>query len=393
MKKIKKICIVTGTRADYGLLSLLGKKINKSKIFKLQIIATGTHLSSDYGLTKNDILADGLKINYEVNLNLGRNNSEHSTCLALSKAFKGFSLAYQKLKPDIIVVLGDRYELLAASYCATIHRIPICHIHGGETTAGAIDEATRHSITKMAHLHFVANKIYKKRVIQLGEKPKNVFNIGGMGIDVLKNLKLFSKNEIEKILRMKFNKRNFLIVYHPVTLENNTSKRQFKILLASLNEFKDTNFFFSQSNADPGASIISNLAERYVRQNKDNSIFFKSLGQKKFLSLMKYSDVLIGNSSSGLLEAPTLKKPVVNIGNRQMNRLLSSNIINCEPYKKQIVRSINVALSKQFIKKVKNTKSAYGIAGASDKCLSIFKRFNLRNVLLKQFNDFENNEK
>lgn len=389
MKKINKICIVTGSRAEYGLLSLLAKKISKDKRLKLQIISTGTHLSSEFGLTKKEIYNDGLKINYEVNLKLGRGDKEHSICLAMSEAFSGFSKAYRKLKPDIIIVLGDRYELLAASYCATIYKIPICHIHGGETTVGAIDEATRHSITKMAHLHFVANKIYKKRIAQLGENSKNIHNVGGMGVDVLKNLKLLNKNEIEKALKIKFKKRNFLVVFHPVTLENNTSKKQFQTLLNSFKKFKNTNFFLSQSNADPGAKIISKLAEQFANKNKNNSIFFKSLGQKKFLSLMNLSDLLIGNSSSGLLEAPSLKKPVINIGNRQKNRLLSSNIINCEPTKKNIINAINIALSKKFLEKIKKTTSAYGNGGASEKCIKILKKFNLENVLFKKFNDLK----
>lgn len=387
MKKISKICIITGTRAEYGLLSLLAKKIEADRDLKLQIISTGSHLSSEFGLTKNEIYKDGLKINYEVNLKLEKKDTEHSICLALSRGFVGFSKAYKKLKPDIIVVLGDRYELLAASYTATIHKIPICHIHGGESTVGAIDEATRHSITKMAHLHFVANKLYKKRVIQLGENPKNVHNIGGMGIDVLKNIKLLNKKEIEEALKIRFKKKNFLVIFHPVTLEKTTSKKQFITILEVLKKFKNTNFFFSQSNADPDANVISKLAKKFVLRNKKNSIFFKSLGQQKFLSLMSISDVLIGNSSSGLLEAPSLKIPVVNIGNRQKNRMMAINIINCKPKKNDIRKAVFKALSPKFQNKIKKTKSPYGKGGASDKCIKILKKFNLDNVLIKKFND------
>ena len=389
MKKIKKICVVTGTRAEYGLLSVLIKKIKINKNFKLQIISTGSHLSPEFGLTKKDIIKDGFKINYEVNLNLGKKDSEHNICSAMSKAFVGFSKGYKKLKPDIIVVLGDRYELLAASYTATIHKIPICHIHGGESTIGAIDEATRHSITKMAHLHFVANKIYKKRVIQLGEKPSNVHNVGGMGVDVLNNIKFLEKKKLEKFLKIKFNINNILIVFHPTTLENNTAKKQFNNILHAIKNFDNTNFYFSQSNADPGANIISKLAKNFVKKNKNSSIFFKSLGQVKFLSLMKHSNVLIGNSSSGLLEAPTLKIPVVNIGNRQKNRLTSSNIINCEPTKKAIFDGIKMSLSKNFLRKVKKTQSTYGKPGASKKCIKVFEKFNLDKILFKKFYDLK----
>lgn len=389
MKKIKKICLVTGTRAEYGLMSLLAQKIKKTKNFKLQMVATGTHLSSEFGLTKKNILNDGLKIDYEVDLKLGKRDTEHSTCLSLSRAFAGFSCAYKKLKPDIIVVLGDRYELLAAAYCATIYRIPICHIHGGETTIGAIDEATRHSITKMAHLHLVANRIYKKRVEQLGEKKSNIHVVGGFGVDVIKNLKLLDKDKLEKILKIKFKKNNFLIVFHPVTLEKKTAQKQFKNILDAIKTFKNTNFFFSQSNADPGAKIISILAKKFVKNNSNRSIFFKSLGQLKFLSLMKHSDVLIGNSSSGLLEAPTFKKPVINIGSRQKNRLSSLNILNCLPIKKKIIEVIKKSLSNNFQLKIKKTKSAYGNGGASKKTIKILKNFDLENVLFKEFNDLK----
>lgn len=389
MKKIKKICVVTGTRAEYGLLSVLIKKIKKNNNFQLQIISTGSHLSPEFGLTKKNITKDGFKIDYEVNLKLGKKDKEHNICTAISKAFVGFSKGYIKLKPDIIVVLGDRYELLAASYTATIHKIPICHIHGGESTIGAIDEATRHSITKMAHLHFVANKIYKRRVIQLGEKPSNVHNVGGMGVDVINNIKLLKKKELEKYLKLKFNKKNILIVFHPTTLENNTAKKQFNNILYAIKKFNNTNFYFSQSNADPGANIISKLAKKFVKKNKDNSIYFKSLGQIKFLSLMKHTNVLIGNSSSGLLEAPSLKIPVVNIGNRQKNRLTSSNIINCEPTKNAILKGIKMSLNKNFLKKLRKTESAYGKPGASKKCIKVLEKFNLDNILFKKFYDLK----
>lgn len=381
--------MVTGTRAEYGLLSLLAQKIKKAKNFKLQMVATGTHLSSEFGLTKKDILNDGLKIDYEVDLKLGKSDTEHSICLSLSRAFAGFSYAYKKLKPDIIIVLGDRYELLAAAYCATIYRIPICHIHGGETTIGAIDEATRHSITKMAHLHLVANKIYKKRVEQLGEKKSNIHVVGGFGVDVIKNLKLLGKDKLEKILKIKFKKNNFLIVFHPVTLEKKTAQKQFKNILDAIKTFKNTNFFFSQSNADPGAKIISILAKKFVKNNSNRAIFFKSLGQLKFLSLMKHTDVLIGNSSSGLLEAPTFKKPVINIGNRQKNRLSSLNVLNCLPIKKNIIKLIKKSLSTNFQLKIKKTKSAYGNGGANKKTIKILKNFDLENVLFKEFNDLK----
>lgn len=389
MKKIKKICVVTGTRAEYGLLSVLIKKIKKNKNFKLQIISTGSHLSPEFGLTKKNIMKDGFKIDYEVDLKLGKKDTEHNICTAMSKAFVGFSKGYIKLKPDIIVVLGDRYELLAASYTATIHKIPICHIHGGESTIGVIDEATRHSITKMAHLHFVANKIYKRRVIQLGEKPSNVHNVGGMGVDVINNIKFLKKRELEKYLKIKFNINNILIVFHPTTLENNTAKKQFNNILYAIKKFNNTNFYFSQSNADPGANIISKLAKKFVKKNKDTSIYFKSLGQVKFLSLMKHTNVLIGNSSSGLLEAPSLKIPVVNIGNRQKNRLTSSNIINCEPTKKAIFNGIKMSLSKNFLKKLTKTESMYGKPGASEKCIKVLEKFNLDKILFKKFYDIK----
>jgi|TARA_B110000881_G_C18550667_1_gene503877 GDP/UDP-N,N'-diacetylbacillosamine 2-epimerase (hydrolysing) len=385
----KKVCIVTGTRAEYGLLSVLAKKIKNDSYLDLQIVCTGSHLSSEFGSTKNEILKDGFKINFEINLNLGTSDSEHATCLAISNAFKGFSSAYLKLKPDIIIVLGDRYELLAASYAATVHRIPICHIHGGESTSAVIDEATRHSITKMAHIHLVANKSYRNRVIQLGENPSKVFIVGGMGVDVIKNTKLLEKKQLENFFNLKFNKKNFLIIFHPTTLERNTSKEQFKKILSSIKNFKNTNFYFSQSNADPGGKIISKLAKDFVKGNKHRSVFFKSLGQRKFLSLLKISDVLIGNSSCGLLEAPYLKKPVVNIGDRQKNRLVSSNILSCQAIKSDIVKAISKSITQKFKKNLKKIKSAYGYGGASEKSLKIIKKLSYKNILIKNFYDLK----
>ena len=380
----KKICVVTGSRAEYGLLYWLMKYIKNEKNLKLQLIVTGMHLAPKFGNTVNKILRDKFKVDRKVKMLLPGDTPVHIT-KSVGLGMAGFAEALNDLKPNLLVVLGDRFELICATYAALIARIPVAHFNGGELTEGAIDEATRHSITKMSHLHFVANEVYKKRVIQLGENPKNVFNIGGTGIDNINKLKLLSKDQIGNILNIKFKSKNILVTFHPVTLEVSTAKKQFNELLRALKKNKDINLIFTKPNADTDGRTIIKQIEEFVKKNKTRSYCFTSLGQLNYLSLLKYVDGVIGNSSSGLLEVPTYKKGTINIGDRQKGRLQSSSIINCKPNYKSVIKAINILYSSKFQKKLKKTVNPYGKGGASEKAVKILKKINLSNIIKKKF--------
>ena len=308
----RRICVVTGTRAEYGLLYWLMKEIEYDKNLELQLIVTGMHLSPEFGLTYKEVEKD-FKINKKIEMLLSSDtNIGISKSMGLAQI--SFSEAYEELKPDIVVVLGDRYEIFSATSTAMIARLPIAHLHGGETTEGAFDEAIRHSITKMSHLHFTATNEYKNRVIQLGENPNRVYNVGGMGIENIKRLKLLSKEEFEKSIDFKLNKKNILVTFHPVTLEKSTAKQQFQELLNAIDKLEDTNIIFTKANSDTDGRVINSMIDEYVNKNSLKSVCFTSLGQLRYLSALQYIDAMVGNSSSGLGEAPSFKIGTINIG-------------------------------------------------------------------------------
>lgn len=380
---MKKICVISGTRSEYGLLRPLITRIKEDKYLQLQLIATGMHLSSEFGLTYKEIEEEGFIIDEKIEILLSSD-----TAVGISKsmglAMIGFADAFQRLKPDMVVVLGDRYEIFAASSAAMVSRIPIAHIHGGETTEGAIDEVIRHSITKMSYLHFTSTEQYRKRVIQLGENPSRVFNVGAIGIESIKNLKLLSKNELEKSIEFKLDKKTALITFHPVTLEDNTSKEQFQELLNSVDEFDDLRVIFTKSNSDTDGRIINQMIDNYVNVNKDKSIVFTSMGQLRYLSTMKYVDLVIGNSSSGIIEAPSFNLPTINIGDRQKGRIQTASIINCKPEKDEISKAIQLGLSDEFRNNIKKADNPYGEGNVTEKILHIIKDFVGKNIDLKK---------
>ena len=379
----RKICVVTGSRAEYGLLYWILKEVEADKNLKLQLIVTGMHLSSKFGLTYKEIEKD-FKIDKKIDMQL---SSDTSICISRSMgiAQTSFSEAYNELKPNIILVLGDRYEIFSAASAAMIARIPIAHIHGGEATEGLIDEAIRHSITKMSHLHFTATEEYSKRVIQLGEDPSKVFNVGGLGIENIKRLKLLTKEEFEKSIHFKLNIKNILVTFHPVTLENKTSKKQFKEILSSINELEDTNIIFTKTNSDIDGRIINLIIDEYTSKNSDKSIAFASMGQLNFLSALQHIDFIIGNSSSGLLEAPSFKIGTINIGDRQKGRIKAKSVIDCLPDKKNIKRTIKKIYSNEFQKLLRNVKNPHGDGRASQKIVKVLKAVPLENLLKKVF--------
>jgi len=385
MKK-RNICVVTGTRAEYGLLYWLMKGIEKAHDLELMIIATGMHLSTEFGLTYREIEKDGFTINKKVEMILSSD-----TASAISKStglgLIGISDAYAELQPDIVIVLGDRYELLAASTAALFARIPICHIHGGETTEGAFDEAIRHSITKMAWWHFVAAEDYKKRVIQLGENPNRVFFVGGMGVDGINKTTLLNKFELENSIGFNFGKKSLLVTYHPVTLEDNSTEVQIQELLNSLDKLVDTNIIFTRPNSDTNGRIINEYIDNFVNNNPQRSIAYTSMGQKNYLSALNIVDAVVGNSSSGLLEAPTFKIGTINIGDRQQGRLKADSVIDCDAKRESISLAISKVYSSYFQNKLKSVTNPYGEGFASEKIIKILANEPIPLELKKKFYD------
>ena len=383
-----KICIITSTRADFGLLKNLIINIRKNKKFILKVVASGTHFSEKYGYTYSEIKESKIKIDKKIVCKFYSDNPTGISNI-LSKCVVESSKIFKAFRPDILIVLGDRYEILASTIAAHLSRIPVAHIHGGEVTQGVVDDAFRHSITKMSHIHFVANKIYRNRVIQLGESPKNVYVVGGLGVDSISKTNLLTKKELEKKFNFKFNLNNFLVNFHPETLNKNLAKKQINEILSALGQLKNTNLIFTMPGADLESQIITNLVKRFIRKNK-NSYFFKSLGQVNYFSFLKQVDGLIGNSSSGILEIPYFKKGTINIGTRQSGRLISKSVINTEIKKNKIISSVKKLLSKKFQKDIKKNINPYGSPGASKKIIKILKKIKIKNIFNKSFFDIKN---
>lgn len=385
----RKICIVTGTRAEFGLLYWLMQEIEKDTELELQIVATGMHLSPEFGQTYEAIEEAGLTIQKKVEILLSSD-----TAIGISKSMGlgmiSFAEAFSELRPDIIVLLGDRFEAFVAAATATVSRIPLAHLHGGERTEGAIDEAFRHSITKMSYLHFTATEEYRKRVIQLGENPDRVFNTGAPGLDNIQNLKLLSKPELEESLQFKFGKKNLLVTFHPVSLERETAENQCQQLLLALDKLEDVRIIFTMPNSDTDGRIIIQLVQKYVKENGVKAAAYVSLGQLRYLSTLQYVDMVIGNSSSGLIEVPSFKIPTINIGDRQLGRIMAESVIQCEPNYEDILAAIAKGYSKEFKAQLAKTINPYGEGGASRKIKNILKQFDLKDGLKKSFYDLPN---
>jgi GDP/UDP-N,N'-diacetylbacillosamine 2-epimerase (hydrolysing) len=384
---MRSVCVITGTRADYGLLQWVIEGISRSELLSLQLIATGTHLLPAYGLTVEEILADGHKIDEKVDLGLGE-DSPFGVCRSIGIGLSKFAEAFSRLRPDIIVILGDRYEILAAAIAATVLRIPIAHIQGGELTEGAIDDSFRHSITKMAHFHFVAAEEYRKRVIQLGESPENVFLVGGPGIDNINKLSLLNKAELEKSIGFQLRAKNLLVTFHPETLGTLSSEIEIQALLMALDELQDTGLIFTMPNADADNQIIFKLISKFVK-TRENCCAFPSLGQLRYLSCLQYVDGVIGNSSSGITEAPSFKKGTINIGERQRGRLRATSVIDCEAKVASIRGAVLKLYSKDFQLSLLSAINPYGLGGASQKIVSLLESVNMKGVLKKAFHDME----
>lgn len=383
---MKKICVITGTRAEYGLLRQVLFGVNSSSVLKLQLVVTGMHLSSEYGFTIQEIEADGFRVDKKVEM-VPSSDSAVELTKCMGEGLIRFSDVLSELRPDLLLVLGDRYEIFIAVIAAMISGTPIAHLHGGEVTQGAFDEAMRHSITKMAHLHFVAASEYEKRVIQLGEQPESVYKVGGLGVDSIMQQELLTLQELEGLMGFKFHSRNFLITYHPETIGNNGCGH-IDELLAALDELVDTGLIFTLPNSDPGGRIISKRIQAFCA-TRAHACAYSSLGQMKYLSCMKYVDGVIGNSSSGILEAPTFKKGSINIGDRQLGRLRASSIIDCEPTRQSIASSIHRLYSKQFQEMLEKVENPYGRGGASKAIIEILEKVDFQKLIKKSFYNLE----
>ena len=383
---MKKICVVTGTRAEYGLLRWVMEGIRQSPVLELQLVATGMHLSPEFGMTVEAIEADGFTIDRKVEMLLSSDTSVGVT-KSTGLGMVGFADALAELKPDLMLVLGDRFEIFAAAASAMIARVPIAHLHGGEATEGVIDEPIRHSVTKMSHLHFVAAEPYRRRVIQLGEDPSRVFTVGGLGIDNILHLKLLSREELEEELGFTFMRRNLLITFHPVTLEDNTSAAQMRELLAALAELPDTGLIFTMPNADTDGRALFAEIEAFCAHHPHASAY-TSLGQLRYLSCLQQVDGVIGNSSSGLAEVPSFKKGTINIGDRQRGRLKAASVIDCEPQRHAIGAALNTLFADAFQAQLTTVTNPYGNGGASQAIVSTLERTPLHDLLKKRFYDW-----
>lgn len=384
---MRKICVVTGSRAEYGLLVHLMREIAADPDLQLQIVATGMHLSPEFGFTYREIEQDGFQIDEKVEMLLS-SDSPLGTAKSVGLGVLGMADAFERLKPHVVVVLGDRFEIFAAAQAAMLLNIPIAHIHGGEITEGAIDDAIRHAITKMSQLHFVALEEYRKRVIQLGENPDRVFCFGPMAADNVRFTPLLSKEQIESSIGFRLGRPTFLVTYHPVTLKEGGNTTALNALFQALDAFPEARVVITKPNADAEGRLISSMIEDYAKQRKQRVLVVSNLGYQRYLSLMAQADVVVGNSSSGILEAPLLRKPTVNIGDRQKGRVAGPSIIHCAESEQEIVAAIRKALSPEFIAQAFPKADDSTLApSVSTQIKNILKSVDLRGIIRKTFYD------
>ncbi len=381
----KTICVLTASRAEYGLLKPIIAKLRDVSAFDVRISVTGMHLSDSYGMTFKEIEQDGYPIDVKIDI-LQESDTTTAVSTAMSNAIIGFAQYFEGLKPDLLLVLGDRYETLAVCIAAMNARIPIAHLYGGETTEGALDEAIRHAITKMSYLHFTSTELYRKHVIQMGESPDRVYQVGAVGIENIKNLNLLTREELSKSLGIFLDRPYALITFHPVTLDKDDVKAQMEELFKACDQQKYLYFIFTKANADAGGLEINRMIDEYVMNHK-NACAFESLGVLRYLSAMKYCEAVIGNSSSGLIEAPSFGVPTINIGDRQKGRLQATSVINCKSTSEEINKAIMLARSSEYKEMANRTVNPYGDGNTSDKVVEVLKEYVLgeKIQLMKSF--------
>ncbi|MFD0673678.1 UDP-N-acetylglucosamine 2-epimerase [Cohnella sp. GCM10027633] len=383
----KKVCVVTGTRAEYGLLYYLLKGIEQEPDLELQLVVTGMHLSPEFGLTYRGIVEDGFRIDEKIEMLLSSDTPVGIT-KSIGLAVLSFAECLERLTPDILLLAGDRYEILAAAQAALIFKIPVAHVFGGDTSEGAFDEAIRHSVTKMSHLHFVTNAQAAKRIRQMGENPNHIHLVGSTGLDFIRNASLLSRDQLEESLDLKFRSRNIAVTFHPATLDFQKPEEQFEQLLLALAQFEDLGIIITKPNSDTYGRKLIDMIDTFVRHHS-NAKSFTSLGQLRYISLLSQVDAVVGNSSSGLYEAPSFRIPTVNIGNRQKGRLQAASIINCDPKREDIIQAMNTA----FDMECSNVVNPYGDGFASEKILRILKNLSdTKAVIQKSFYEVDFDE-
>lgn len=382
----RTICVFTGTRAEYGLLYWLIKAINEDSELVLQLVVGGMHLSPEFGMTYKSIEADGFIITKKVET-LMSSDSAVGISKSIGLGIMSMSEVLDELKPDILLLLGDRYEVFAAASAAMIARIPIAHCHGGEATEGLIDEPIRHSVTKMSHLHFTATEAYRNRVIQLGEHPNRVHNVGALGIENINRLNLLSLEQFEQSIDFKLGEKNILITFHPVTLEDSSAESQFEAVLKAVDEIEEAHIIFTKANADMDGRIINDMIDDYTRRNPGRAVAFYSLGQLRYISCLQYVDAVVGNSSSGLIEVPSFRKPTINIGDRQRGRVKGVTVIDCLPDYISIRAALDKALSQEFARKIEDSINPYGEKNPSEPIVTTLKTVELVGLIKKEFNN------
>ena len=377
---MKRIGIMTGTRAEYGLLKPLMQEINKDNDMELYLIVSGMHLSPEFGMTYQEIEEDGFEINAKVEMLLS-SDSPAGISKSIGLGVIGFADEFQRADLEMLILLGDRYEALSAAISAMVMRIPIAHLHGGELTEGAIDEGIRHSITKMSYLHFTSTEQYRNRVIQLGENPERVFYVGALGVENIKKINLMTKEELERSIHFEIDENTVIVTYHPVTLENNTVEEQFLNLLEVLDRNPKIRMIFTKANADTNGRIVNELIDKYAAQNSERACAFVSLGQKRYLSALKYCRIVIGNSSSGIIEAPSFGKPIINIGDRQKGRICADSVINCGYTQQEIQQAMETALTEEFENKASNCRNPYEKENTAANIISVIKDYLLNDKI------------
>lgn len=381
---MRKICVVTGSRAEYGILRTLMQAIKEDPQLQLQIIATNQHLSKFQGETYMEIERDGFSIDYKVPMaDDDAPDCANATARSIGRGVMGFADAFEVLKPDLVLILGDRYEMLAVASTALVYKIPIAHLHGGEITEGAFDDSIRHAITKMSHLHFTSTEAYRKRVIQLGEQPDTVFNVGALGVENILKTPVIGKEELEESLHFKISDRTLLVTYHPETLSQMSSEEQILNILAALDNFREYNVIFTYSNSDTDSRIIVRRIQEYVDKNKHRCMFVSSLGQKRYFSVLRYVKAVVGNSSSGIIEVPGFGLPTLDIGDRQKGRIAATSVFHCDCSVKGIIDG----LKKVIAYVPDNIDNPYYKADTCHAIVDVLKRYPLQGIVMKHFYD------
>ena len=383
---MRKICFVTGSRAEYGLLSGLMKSVKNDSKLQLQIVATNMHLSPEFGFTYREIEKEGFTIDKKVEMLLSSDTAV-GTAKSVGLGMISFADVFEDINPDLIVILGDRYEMIAVASAALFHKIPIAHLHGGEITEGAYDDCIRHAISKMSHLHFTSTEAYRNRVIQLGEQPERVFNVGAIGVENIKHVPVMSKHELEASLDFKMSDKCIIVTYHPVTLEDNSAEQQSKALLSALDSLEDYKIIFTYPNSDTNGRVIIEKINEYATTHPEKVKAWPSLGLKRYLSALHYATAAVGNSSSGIIEVPSFGIPTLNIGDRQKGRIAAESVFNCEATESAIKEGLYIILSDNFIAKAKQTRNPYERENTTENILNVIKTYPLDNIIEKHFYD------